>query len=160
MYIYIYIKHICMYVCMYVYMCIYIYIYIPRCSSALPPLHNLRDRVSSRGWLALYLESMRIFLILSIVICIYIYIHTHASNIVLNIIGPRQPPGLPRRAPGPPCGKAELQLSPFLRCSDSMFWRNSGESMVILVKLRWNSGEILTNFWKSVLNIRKPTTKT
>ena len=25
------------------------------------------------------------------------------------------------------CGKAELWLSPFLRCSNSKFWRNSGE---------------------------------
>ena len=28
------------------------------------------------------------------------------------------------------CGKAELWLSPWLRCSNSLFWRNSGETPV------------------------------
>ena len=29
----------------------------------------------------------------------------------------------------PACGKAELWPSPFVRCSSSMFWRNSGEML-------------------------------
>ena len=43
-------------------------------------------------------------------------------------------------------GKAELWLSPFLRCSNSIFWRTSGEILVkvrwIPVKFRWNSNRV------------------
>ena len=56
-------------------------------------------------------------------------------------------------ADSPVCGKAELRLSPFLMCSNSIFWRHSGE---IPVKLWRHSGEILVRFWKSALNCRKP----
>ena len=41
-------------------------------------------------------------------IYIYIYIYIHVI-------------------PGPWCGKAELRLFPLLRCSNSIFWRSSGE---------------------------------
>ena len=81
---------------------------------------------------------------------IYIYIHTHIHTYIhiifrgakaacaelffVFVIGT----GV--------CGKAELRLSSFLRCSNSIFWRNSGEFWWILVKSRWNSGKAC---WKT-----------
>ena len=40
------------------------------------------------------------------------------------------------------CGKAELRLSPLLRCSDSIY---SGEILMVQVNLWRNSGETMAN---------------
>ena len=47
---------------------------------------------------------------------------------------------LPQKEAAATCGRAEWWLSPFLRCSTSIFWRNPGE---VPLKSRSNSGEFL-----------------
>ena len=56
--------------------------------------------------------------------------------------------GKPRSRACMHCGKPGLWLSPFLRCSNSIFWRKAG-----------GSGEIPVKFWKGVLKEKLETHK-
>ena len=72
---------------------------------------------------------MYMYVCMYIHIYIYIYTHTHKT------LG---------------WGKAELRLSPFLRCSNSIFWRDSGG---FLAKFPWISGEITLDNLDNIDNL-------
>ena len=115
MYIYIYIWYdmyiyICMYVCIYIYIYIYVYMYIY--IYIIINMYSIYIYIYIYVYIYIYTHSCILYQLNIHILCICIYIYIY---IYIHVI------------PGPWCGKAELRLFPLLRCSNSIFWRSSGE---------------------------------
>ena len=123
----------------------YIYIYIcirehlvlisPRSLAAAPPplrCFGAYIYIYTHTYVYIYIY-IHMYVYIYIYICIYIYTHIYIYIYIHTHM-------LLAQIPLARCGKAEFWLSPFLRSSNSIFWRNYCE---IPAKFWRSSGEIL-----------------